>query len=245
MMQMSEKEIIGNIHSYESFGTVDGPGIRFVVFLQGCPLRCKYCHNPDTWDITNGKIRESAKEVFEKVKRYKKFFGKKGGLTVTGGEPLIQADFVLELFKLCKTENIHTAIDTSGYIFNPQVKKILEYTDLVLLDIKVIDEVVYKNLTGVELTNTLEFAQYLNKINKKTWIRHVVVPEITDNDNLLIRLSNYISKLHNIENIEVLPYHKLGEFKYKKLGLDYTLKGIDELSKERLENAFKILKAHN
>lgn len=238
---MNKKEIIGNIHSYESFGTVDGPGIRFVVFLQGCPLRCKYCHNPDTWSITDSKIQESPREVFEKVKRYKKYFGKKGGLTLTGGEPLLQLDFVLELFKLCKEENIHTALDTSGYIFNNKVKKILEYTDLILLDIKSIDEEVYKSLTGVELTNTLEFAQYLNKINKKTWIRHVVVPEITDNDNLLTRLSDYISKLNNIENIEVLPYHKLGVFKYKELGLNYILDGIEELSKERLENAINIL----
>lgn len=238
---MNKKEIIGNIHSYESFGTVDGPGIRFVVFLQGCPLRCKYCHNPDTWSITDSKIQESPREVFEKVKRYKKYFGKKGGLTITGGEPLLQLDFVLELFKLCKEENIHTALDTSGYIFNNKVKKILEYTDLILLDIKSIDEEVYKNLTGVELSNTLEFAQYLNKINKKTWIRHVVVPEITDNDNLLTRLSDYISKLNNIENIEVLPYHKLGVFKYKELGLNYVLDGIEELSKERLENAINIL----
>lgn len=238
---MNKKEIIGNIHSYESFGTVDGPGIRFVIFLQGCPLRCKYCHNPDTWSITDSKIQESPREVFEKVKRYKKYFGKKGGLTITGGEPLLQLDFVLELFKLCKEENIHTALDTSGYIFNNKVKKILEYTDLILLDIKSIDEEVYKSLTGVELTNTLEFAQYLNKINKKTWIRHVVVPEITDNDNLLTRLSDYISKLNNIENIEVLPYHKLGVFKYKELGLNYVLDGIEELSKERLENAINIL----
>ena len=238
---MNKKEIIGNIHSYESFGTVDGPGIRFVVFLQGCPLRCKYCHNPDTWSITDSKIQESPREVFEKVKRYKKYFGKKGGLTITGGEPLLQLDFVLELFKLCKEENIHTALDTSGYIFNNKVKKILEYTDLILLDIKSIDEEVYKSLTGVELTNTLEFAQYLNKINKKTWIRHVIVPEITDNDNLLTRLSDYISKLNNIENIEVLPYHKLGVFKYKELGLNYILDGIEELSKERLENAINIL----
>lgn len=204
-------------------------------------MRCKYCHNPDTWSITDSKIQESPREVFEKVKRYKKYFGKKGGLTITGGEPLLQLDFVLELFKLCKEENIHTALDTSGYIFNNKVKKILEYTDLILLDIKSIDEEVYKSLTGVELTNTLEFAQYLNKINKKTWIRHVVVPEITDNDNLLTRLSDYISKLNNIENIEVLPYHKLGVFKYKELGLNYVLDGIEELSKERLENAINIL----
>ena len=156
---MENKNIIGNIHSYESFGTVDGPGIRFVLFLQGCPLRCKFCHNPDTWNLTGGKIKESAKETFEKIKKYKGYFGKKGGITVTGGEPLLQAEFVLELFKLCKEEGIHTAVDTSGYIFNDKVKEVLEYTDLVLLDIKAIDEKVYKELTRVELKNTLEFAK--------------------------------------------------------------------------------------
>lgn len=238
---MKEKRIIGNIHSYESFGTVDGPGIRFVIFLQGCPLRCKYCHNPDTWNITGAKIKASPEEVFEKIKRYKRYFGKKGGVTVTGGEPLLQKDFIMELFKLCKEENIHTALDTSGYIFDTEVKNILEYTDLVLLDIKSIDEKIYKNLTGVELTPTLEFAQYLNKINKKTWIRHVVVPRITDNDELLKNLSVYISKLNNIENIEVLPYHNLGKFKYKELGLEYALGDIEELSEERLKNAVNIL----
>lgn len=238
---MKEKRIIGNIHSYESFGTVDGPGIRFVIFLQGCPLRCKYCHNPDTWNITGAKIKASPEEVFKKIKRYKRYFGKKGGVTVTGGEPLLQKDFIMELFKLCKEENIHTALDTSGYIFDTEVKNILEYTDLVLLDIKSIDEKIYKNLTGVELTPTLEFAQYLNKINKKTWIRHVVVPRITDNDELLKNLSVYISKLNNIENIEVLPYHNLGKFKYKELGLEYALGDIEELSEERLKNAVNIL----
>ncbi|WP_410207898.1 pyruvate formate-lyase-activating protein [Fusobacterium sp.] len=238
---MKEKRIIGNIHSYESFGTVDGPGIRFVIFLQGCPLRCKYCHNPDTWNITGAKIKASPEEVFKKIKRYKRYFGKKGGVTVTGGEPLLQKDFIMELFKLCKEENIHTALDTSGYIFDTEVKNILEYTDLVLLDIKSIDEKIYKNLTGVELRPTLEFAQYLNKINKKTWIRHVVVPGITDNDELLKNLSVYISKLNNIENIEVLPYHNLGKFKYKELGLEYALGDTEELSEERLKNAVNIL----
>lgn len=236
---------IGNIHSYESFGTVDGPGIRFVLFLQGCPLRCKFCHNPDTWNMTEGKIKESAQETFEKIKKYKGYFGKKGGVTVTGGEPLLQSDFILELFKLCKKEGIHTVVDTSGYIFNEKVKEVLEYTDLVLLDIKAIDEKVYKELTGVELKNTLEFAEYLNKTGKKMWLRHVVVPGITDDDELLDRLAQYAAKLGNIEKIEILPYHRLGEFKYKELGMKYALEGVEELSKERFDNAVSIFKKYN
>ena len=236
--------MIGNIHSYESFGTVDGPGIRFVVFLQGCPLRCKFCHNPDTWNATGAKIKESAEKTFEKIRKYKGYFGKKGGITLTGGEPLVQSEFVLELFKLCKKDGIHTALDTSGYIFNDKVKEVLEYTDLVLLDIKAIDEKVYKELTGVELKNTLEFANYLKEINKKTWIRHVVVPEITDNDELLDRLANYVSKFDNVEKVEILPYHKLGEFKYKELGMKYVLEGVEELSKERFKNAVSIFEKY-
>lgn len=236
---------IGNIHSYESFGTVDGPGIRFVVFLQGCPLRCKFCHNPDTWNMTEGKIKESAQETFEKIKKYKGYFGKKGGVTVTGGEPLLQSDFVLELFKLCKEDGIHTAVDTSGYIFNEKIKKVLEYTDLVLLDIKAIDEKVYRELTGVELKNTLDFAEYLNKIGKKMWLRHVVVPGITDNDELLERLAKYVANLTNLEKVEILPYHRLGEFKYKELGMKYALEGVEELSKERFDNAVSIFKKYN
>lgn len=239
---MEDKKNIGNIHSYESFGTVDGPGIRFVIFLQGCPLRCKFCHNPDTWSTETEKIKESAQDVFKRIVKYKRYFGKKGGVTVSGGEPLLQADFILELFKLCKKEGIHTAIDTSGYIFNDKTKEVLEYTDLVLLDIKAIDEKVYKELTGTELKNTLNFAEYLNSINKKTWIRHVVVPKITDDDNLLKRLADYIATLNNIEKVEVLPYHRLGEFKYKKMGIKYALEGIEELSAERFENAKSILK---
>lgn len=236
---------IGNIHSYESFGTVDGPGIRFVLFLQGCPLRCKFCHNPDTWNMLEEKIKEEAAETFEKVKKYKGYFGKKGGLTVTGGEPLLQVDFVLELFKLCKEDGINTVVDTSGYIFNEKVKEVLEYTDLVLLDIKAIDEEIYKELTGVELENTLKFAQYLKEKGKRVWIRHVIVPGITDNDELLNRLAEYISALGNVEKVELLPYHRLGEFKYKELGMKYALEGIEELSKERLENAVTIFQKYN
>lgn len=236
--------ILGNIHSYESMGTVDGPGIRFVIFLQGCPLRCKYCHNPDTWNIKEKKIEEDVETVLNKVKRYKNFFGKKGGVTLTGGEPLLQSDFVLELFKRCKKEGIHTALDTSGYIFDDRVKEVLEYTDLVLLDIKAIDEKIYKDLTRVELKNTLSFAKYLKEIKKPTWIRHVVVPGITDDDELLEKTAKYISTLDNVEMVEILPYHTLGTFKYEELKLKYPLEGVEELSLERKKQIVDIFKKY-
>lgn len=237
--------ILGNIHSYESMGTVDGPGIRFVVFLQGCPLRCKYCHNPDTWNIGEKKIQESAEDTLKKIKRYKNYFGKKGGVTVTGGEPLVQSDYILELFKLCKQEGIHTALDTSGYIFNEKVKEILEYTDLVLLDIKALDKEIYKDLTRVELDNTLKFLNYLQEIKKVVWIRHVVVPNITDDNKLLEETAKFLSKFDNIELVEILPYHTLGVFKYKELGIEYPLEGVEDLSYERKLEVMEIFKKYN
>ena len=237
--------VLGNIHSYESMGTVDGPGIRFVVFLQGCPLRCKYCHNPDTWNIGEKKIQESAEDTLKKIKRYKNYFGKKGGVTVTGGEPLVQSDYVLELFKLCKQEGIHTALDTSGYIFNGKVKEILEYTDLVLLDIKALDKEIYKDLTRVELDNTLKFLNYLQEIKKVVWIRHVVVPNITDDNKLLEETAKFLSKFDNIELVEILPYHTLGVFKYKELGIEYPLEGVEDLSYERKLEVMEIFKKYN
>lgn len=237
--------VLGNIHSYESMGTVDGPGIRFVVFLQGCPLRCKYCHNPDTWNIGEKKVQESAEETLKKIKRYKNYFGKKGGVTVTGGEPLVQSDYVLELFKLCKKEGIHTTLDTSGYIFNDKVKEILKYTDLVLLDIKALNENIYRDITGVELQNTLEFLKYLEEIEKTTWIRHVVVPAFTDNDELLEKTAEFISKFKNVELVEILPYHTLGVFKYKELGIEYPLENIEDLSYERKLEIMEIFKKYS
>lgn len=232
--------VLGNIHSYESFGTVDGPGIRYVVFLQGCPLRCKFCHNPDTWDIVGNNKLVSPKEVFDELVKYKNFFKKNGGLTVSGGEPLLQSDFILELFKMCKKNNINTALDTSGYIFNNKVKEVLEYTDLVLLDIKCIDEKIYKDLTGVELKNTLNFLDYLKEIKKDVWIRHVIVPGITDDEKLLTKLAKYLEKFENIKKVELLPYHTLGVFKYKELKINYPLLGTKPLSEERLLIAKKI-----
>lgn len=225
----------GKIHSFESFGTVDGPGIRYVIFMQGCPLRCRFCHNPDTWDIDGFNKDESVTETFNEVLKYKNFI-KDGGVTITGGEPLLQASFVKEIFKLCKKDGIHTAIDTTGYLFNEEVKEALEYTDLVLLDIKCIDEEIHKKLTGVELKPVLRFIEYLKKIKKKVWIRHVVVPGITDNDELLDKLSDYIVSIGDIvEKVEILPYHTMGTYKWEQLGIKYTLEGTPDLPIERAE----------
>lgn len=231
----------GFIHSHESFGTVDGPGIRYVIFTQGCPLRCKYCHNCDTWKREDAKFMETPEETFLEICRYKNFI-KSGGVTVTGGDPLTQPEYVKELLKLCKKEGIHTAIDTSGYLFNEKVKEAIEYADLILLDIKSIDPVQYKELTGVELEPTLKFADYLDSIGKKMWIRHVVVPGITDNDELLNKLADYLTKFKNLEKVEILPYHSLGEYKWKKMGMEYPLKDVPQLSAERTKNAKEIFK---
>lgn len=237
----------GNIHSFESFGTVDGPGIRYVVFMQGCPMRCKYCHNPDTWQVGAGK-KYTAEAVFKEILKYKNYI-KSGGVTVSGGEPLLQAEFITELFRLLKAEGIHTALDTSGVTFdkdNPQsVEKhlsVLRYTDLVLLDIKHIDEDEHKALTGFSNKRMLDFAQFLSENGKKMWIRHVLVPDITDKDEYLQKLKQFISGLKTVERVEVLPYHTMGEVKYEKLGLPYPLKGVQPPAKQRIENARKILK---
>jgi len=239
--------VTGNIHSFESFGTVDGPGIRFVVFMQGCPMRCKYCHNPDTWQFGSGKSY-TAEEVLKNVLKYANYI-KSGGVTVSGGEPLMQKEFVEELFRLLKAQGIHTALDTSGVTFDktdPQsVEKhlqVIKYTDLVLLDIKHIDGVQHKDLTGFSNVHSLDFAKFLSENGKKMWIRHVLVPGITDSDEYLLKLKEFINGLKTVEKVEVLPYHTMGEVKYQKLGIDYPLKGVQPPTKERIENAKKILK---
>ena len=236
--------MIGRVHSFESFGTVDGPGIRFVVFLQGCPLRCQYCHNPDTW--TAGGTEYSAEDVARRVLRYKNYFANGGGVTVSGGEPLLQREFVKELFTLLKAEGMHTCLDTSGCTFQQEKADeflpLLNVTDLVLLDIKHIDENEHKKLTGKSNQNALAFAQFLSDNGKKTWIRHVLVPEKTDKDEWLYRLKAFIDTLKTVEKVEVLPYHTMGEVKYDKLGYTYPLKGIAPPTKERVENAKRILR---
>lgn len=227
-------EILGNIHSIESCGTVDGPGIRFVVFVQGCPMRCKYCHNPDSWS-TETNQQMSVSEILEKYDGVKEFV-KSGGLTVTGGEPLMQIDFVTELFKAAKAKNIHTALDTSGILFNKgntaKIDELLKYTDLVLLDIKHINNEEHIKLTGLPNTNILEFAQYLSQKKLPMWVRHVVVPEITYNEKYLRELGEFIGKLRNVKALDVLPYHDMAIPKYENLGINYPLKDIKPLTKE-------------
>ncbi len=233
----------GRIHSFESFGTVDGPGIRFVVFVQGCPMRCLYCHNPDTWGA--GGKSFSAEEVAQTALKYKSYFTGGGGVTVSGGEPLLQAEFVTELFKILKSHGVHTALDTSGILFDARephkFDELLSVTDLVLLDIKHIDGAEHKKLTAHSNENVLAFAKYLSDTGKPIWIRHVLVPGITDNDDYLKALAEFISTLKTVEKVEVLPYHNMGEVKYEKLGLDYPLKGVEPSTKERVQNAKKIL----
>ena len=232
----------GLVHSIETFGTVDGPGIRFVLFLKGCPLRCKYCHNPDTWTMDGAQELEVT-DIVNRVLKYKGYYGDKGGITVSGGEPLVQMDFVIELFKELKKHNINTAIDTSGYMFNPdnpesvkKHKKLNEVTDLFLLDIKHIDSKEHIELTKVDNKNTLAYAKFLSDNNKDMWIRHVVVPGITLNDEYLFRLKEFIDTLKTVKKIDVLPYHTMGEVKYKNLGIEYPLKGVKTPSKEEIIN---------
>ena len=233
---------MGLVHSFETFTTVDGPGIRFILFLSNCPLRCKYCHNPDTW-ACKGK-EYSVDDIVNEILKYKNYY-KNGGATISGGEPLLQIDFVIEIFKKLKKYNMHTAIDTSGITFNEnQIEKFDElnkYTDLYLLDIKEIDEKKHIELTGKSNKNILEFAQYLSKNNKKVWIRHVIVPTINLDKDDLIKTKEFIDTLNNVERVDVLPYHTLGVHKYKELGLKYPLEGVRTPTSEEIKFAKEIL----
>lgn len=233
----------GYIHSVESFGTVDGPGIRLVVFFQGCPMRCLYCHNPDTWEIGKG-TPITADEILKKYDSVKAFL-KNGGITVTGGEPLIQIDFVTELFKKAKAKGIHTCIDTSGITFNrddtEKFDTLMSVTDLVMLDIKHIDDTEHKKLTSHSNKNILEFAEYTAKKNVPLWIRHVIVPDITYNEEYLYKLGRFIGQLKNVKALDVLPYHDMGKAKYKALGLEYPLGDTKPMTKEDAIKAREII----
>lgn len=213
----------GYIHSFESLGTKDGPGIRYVLFLQGCPLRCKFCHNVDTWNMKAFEYQMESTDVMKEILKVKSFI-RTGGVTISGGEALVQADFVREVFELCKKEGIHTCLDTSGYIFNEKAKKALEYTDLVLLDIKHIDPEKYKDLTGVNLLPTLKFADYLDEKNIETWLRYVLIPGITDDEKDLHNWAKYVSKFKNVTRVDILPFHQLAIHKWEHLGILYPLK---------------------
>ena len=240
------KEILGKIHSIETCGTVDGPGIRFVVFLQGCPMRCAYCHNPDSWSYESDNLI-SVDEILQKYDGVKEFCT--GGITVTGGEPLVQIDFVTELFKKAQEKSIHTALDTSGVLFNQdnteKIDELLKYTSLVMLDIKHIDDEEHKKLTGHSNKNILSFAQYLSDKKIPMWVRHVVVPTVTYNEKYLKQLGAQLKKYKNIQALDVLPYHDMAISKYENLGLSYPLAGIPPLSKdEALQARIWIVKGY-
>ena len=234
--------MIGHIHSTESFGAADGPGVRFIVFMQGCHMRCRYCHNPDTWKMDGGD-EVTADEILKRALRFKPYWGKDGGITISGGEPLLQIDFVIELFKKAKELGINTCIDTAGNPFTKEepffskFEELMKYTDLLLLDLKEINPTRHKDLTGFDNSNIIEMAKYLSEINKPVWIRHVLVPEHSDFDEDLDALGDFIDTLSNVDRVEILPYHTLGKFKWENLGIPYSLESISPPSAERIENA--------
>ena len=252
---------MGNIHSLETFGTVDGPGVRFVVFFQGCPMRCLYCHNPDTWNPDDGQ-QMSAEEIITRFERNRSFY-RTGGMTATGGEPMLQIEFLTELFTLAKEHQIHTCLDTSGIMFPEaapdaisdaaaaqsihrptmaQIDRLMAVTDLIMLDIKHISDPEHRSLTGHSNQNILAFARYLDQIHKPVWIRHVVVPGITFDQEELTALGQFLRTLHNVEKLEVLPYHSMGKVKYDNLGMNYRLKNTPQLTKAEAQEAESIIR---
>lgn len=240
--------VTGYIHSKETFGTVDGPGIRYVLFLQGCPMRCLYCHNPDTW-IRSGGTPISVSQVLDEYESYRPFL-KDGGLTLSGGEPLLQIDFVIELFREAKKRKIHTALDSSGITFDrknkdllEKFKELIEYTDLFLLDIKQIDPEGHKLLTGHSNEKILDFLSFLNDNDKDIWIRHVIVPGYTYDKDLLIRLGHELAKYKSIKDVDILPYHSMGKVKYEKMGINYKLGEVKDLGIREAMIAKKVVLA--
>ncbi len=234
----------GRIHSIETCGTVDGPGIRYVIFTQGCPLRCLYCHNPDCRHPDQGK-ETTVEELIRDIQKYRSYMNASGGgVTVSGGEPLMQPEFVGEIFRRCKELGIHTVLDTSGYVKLATVKPLLNYVDLLLLDIKSFDPKIYYQVTKVSLEPTLNFARYLSDINKPVWIRFVLVPNLTDPSNNIRGLAEFISHLNNVERVEILPFHKMGEYKWEELGYEYQLKDTPAASPELVATAKKIFQEY-
>lgn len=236
----------GFIHSIESFGSVDGPGIRFLIFLQGCPMRCQFCHNPDSWKTGVGE-EWYADDLLDKAERFRSYWGDKGGITVSGGEALLQIDFLLELFEKAHQRGINTCLDTSAQLFTQKgvffekFERLMQVTDTILLDIKHIDDEEHRKLTRHSNQNILDCARYLSDIKKPVWIRHVLIPGITDKDEYLVQLRDFLKTLDNIQRIDVLPYHTMGIYKYEKLGIDYPLKEVNPPSTDRVENAKRIL----
>jgi len=224
----------GRISSVETLGTLDGPGIRFVVFLQGCKLRCLYCHNPETWDINREVEDISAQDLVKRIEKYKNYFGKDGGVTFSGGEPLLQPEFLLECLKLCKEKNIHTCLDTAGFGFG-DYEEILNYVDLVILDVKAVEKEEYKQITGQNMDKFCEFVEICQKLNKNLWLRQVIVPNINDDKEHILKLKNFAASIKNVKKVELLPYKTIGVHKYKTLNLKYRLEGVEELSEKKLK----------
>ena len=229
---------IGFVHSFQSLGTVDGPGIRSVIFMQGCPLRCVCCHNPDTWNFGGG-TEYTVDEMVEKVLRFKSYFGIDGGVTVSGGEPLMQTEFLIELFKELKRQSVHTALDTSGCVLNDEVKELLQYTDLVLLDFKYTNADDYLKYTKMEMSRVEEFLNYLESINKSTWIRFVVIPKLNDDNKSIEDIANLKTQYSCVKNIEYLPFRKLCLEKYENMGIDFPLKNTPEAKREFIDEIYK------
>lgn len=278
-MYSTDSPLLGAVHSTESFGAVDGPGVRFLIFFQGCPMRCQFCHNPDTWQLPNDPQNPitshdagtdnlsptvqtythdgncsscsytfyTPQELYSLAKRYRSYWKNGGGITGSGGEPLLQIDFLTEFFRLAKSEQVHTALDTSGHPFTRQqpfwekFEQLMKYTDLILLDLKHIDPKCHQKLTGHSNENILDLAQYLSEIGKPIWIRHVLVPGINDSLEYLSRLDHFVSSLKNVERLEVLPYHTHGVPKWKALGIPYPLEDINPPTKEQLTLANQLL----
>lgn len=238
------KNLTGRIHSFETLGAVDGPGIRFVLFMQGCPLRCKYCHNRDTWDLKGGK-EYTVDEIFNKIIRYKNYFiTSNGGVTVSGGEPLLQPDFLIELFTRLKQAGIRTALDTSGmFDITEKIKKLIDLTDLFLVDIKCINDEICKDLVGRSNKKELEFIKYLDSIGKEIWIRQVIVPTITDKEEDLYKLRDFINSIDSISRVDLLPYHDLGKYKWIELNEVYPLENIRVANSSDIDRVKTILES--
>ena len=244
MAEIDYSQVTGLVHSTESFGSVDGPGIRFIVFMQGCKMRCQYCHNPDTWAMESNKaVERTVEDVLDEALRFRHFWGEHGGITVSGGEAMLQIDFVTALFTEAKKLGIHCTLDTCGFAYRntPEyhevVDKLLAVTDLVLLDIKEIDPEQHKFVTRQPNKNILEFAQYLSDKQVPVWIRHVLVPGLTDFDEHLVKLGEFVKTLKNVDKFEILPYHTMGEFKWRELGIPYPLEGVKPPTADRVKNA--------
>ncbi|MGQ9411718.1 pyruvate formate-lyase-activating protein [Streptococcus pluranimalium] len=252
MTEIDYSQVTGMVHSTESFGSVDGPGIRFIVFMQGCKMRCQYCHNPDTWQMeTNNSQERTVEDVLNEAMKYRHFWGKNGGITVSGGEALLQIDFVTALFHEAKKYGIHCTLDTCALPFrykpayHEMFDKLLEVTDLVLLDIKAIRPEKHKIVTGQSNRNILACARYLSDKGKPVWIRHVLVPGLTDVDEELEELGEFVKTLKNVDKFEILPYHTMGEFKWRELGIPYKLEGVKPPTPARVQNAKDIMQTES